>query len=84
MVSVFPVAGRYTQSSDLDLSSLTKEEAAEIINNPLLHRMISLKLVSDIVEAQADLVERSGEFMTPVLIAHAVGDKVWNSLKANE
>jgi alpha-beta hydrolase superfamily lysophospholipase len=76
VVSYVPAAGRYTQESELDLSSLKEEEAKEITDNPLLHQMITLRLVRDIVHHQNELEERAKEFKTPVLVAHAFGDTV--------
>lgn len=76
VVSLVPRIGRYTHHTKLDLSDLSEAEAQEILENPLLHRMICLRLVKDIVDAQREIQARLDEYDMPMLIAHAENDKV--------
>ncbi|KAL3894200.1 MAG: hypothetical protein SGCHY_005412 [Lobulomycetales sp.] len=76
VVSLVPRIGRYTHHTKLDLSDLSEAEAQEILENPLLHRMICLRLVKDIVDAQREIQARLDEYDMPMLIAHAENDKI--------
>ncbi|KAJ3066501.1 hypothetical protein HDU99_003831 [Rhizoclosmatium hyalinum] len=73
----FDLFGRYTENNQLELDGLCSDEGVvrDYLRDPLVHGMISLRLVKDMLQHAHTLITFAKQFTTPLIVYHAFSDK---------
>jgi alpha-beta hydrolase superfamily lysophospholipase len=67
-----------TLGNELDPAELSRdpEEVRKYVEDPLVHDRISLRLFTEMLRVQADIMERASEYRLPSLFLHGGGDRI--------